>query len=236
MRNMTFRCRSKLITICGVLLLSSSALAADDKAVTKAISDMLGVTGDEGIDKIDYNERPKLVMPPSLTQLPTPREKPAVPDGWPTDATTGTRRTDRFARAPNAPPEKPKANLMERVRGPATNTAPGADDEPGLLQKIITNKQKSAEAEPDDPVRQLLSEPPAGLRSPTMPLKDVKDTTHKNGFLGKIFSGEDNDSDPVARTAGVNEPMKKPSSPDSSASGSSSSSSFSDYLPSFLKK
>jgi hypothetical protein len=235
-RNVILRPCCSLLTIYSLLLPGYSALAGDDKPVTKAISDMLGVTSDQGIDKIDYNERPKLVMPKSNSELPAPREKPALPDGWPVDATTGTRRTDRFARAPNAPLEKPKPNLMERIRGPVTNTAAGSDDEPGLLQKIITNKQRSAEAEPDDPVRQLLSEPPDGLRSPTIPLKNVKDTTPKSGFLGKIFAGESNDNDPVAQTAGVNEPMKKPSPADSIASGGSSTSSLSDYLPSFLKK
>lgn len=236
MRGMIFCQFNPLIAIFSLLLLSSTAIAGDDKAISKAVSDMLGITKDEGIEKIDYSERPKLVMPKTSSQLPPPREKPTLPEGWPQDASVGTRRTDRFARAPNAPPEKPGPKLMERLRGPASNTAAGADDEPGLLQKIIINKQKSAEAEPDDPVRQLLSDPPEGLRSPTKPLKNVKDTTHKGGFLGKIFGGEDNDSDPVAQTAGVNEQMKKPSSSNNSISGAGVSSSLSDYLPSFLKK
>lgn len=234
MLSMKICSRTSLLIISSFSMLAGSALAGDDKSTTSAISDMLGITRDEGIDKINYNERAKLVMPPSL-HLPAPREKPDAPAGWPQDATNENRRTDRYARAPGAPAEKPKPGMMERVRGPATNTAPGADDEPGLLQKIITNKQKTTDAEPDDPVRQLLVEPPDGLRKPTVPLKDVKDTSHKNGFLGKLFNGEGSDSDPVAQTAGVNETIKKPASPEGGATGSVSKSGFSDYLPSFLK-
>ena len=123
---------------------------------------------------------------------------------------------------------------MERVRGPVSNTSAGADDEPGLLQKIITNKQRAAELEPDEPQRQLLSEPPDGYRHPSMPLKEVKDSSRKNGFLGKLFGGDGNDSDPVAQTAGISEAIRKPES-ESSANQGSTASTLTGWLPSFLK-
>ena len=216
------------------MVFSGAACAGDDKTTFKAVSDMVGLTKDEGIDKINYNERGKLVMPRDPQVLPPPREAPAKPEGWPQDASKEHRRTDRYARAPGAEPEKPKPGLMERVRGPATNTSAGADDEPGLLQKIITNKQRAAELEPDEPQRQLLSEPPDGYRHPSMPLKEVKDTSRKNGFLGKLFGGEGNENDPVAQTAGVNESIRKPET-SQGENQSAGASSLTGWLPSFLK-
>lgn len=214
---------------------SGVACAGDDKSTLKAVSDMVGLSRDEGIDKINYNERAKLVMPRDPHVLPTPRDASPKPEGWPQDASKEHRRTDRYARAPGAEPEKPRPGLMERVRGPVSNTSAGADDEPGLLQKIITNKQRAAELEPDEPQRQLLSEPPDGYRHPSIPLREVKDTGRKNGFLGKLFGGEGNEADPVAQTAGVNEPIRQPESASNQNQGSVTSS-ITSWLPSFLKK
>jgi hypothetical protein len=213
---------------------SGVACAGDDKSTFKAVSDMVGLTKDEGIDKINYNERAKLVMPRDSRVLPTPRDAQPKPEGWPQDASREHRRTDRYARAPGAEAEKPKPGLMERIRGPVTNTSAGTDDEPGLLQKIITNKQRAAELEPDEPQRQLLSEPPEGYRHPSVPLKEVKDTSRKNGFLGRLFGGEGNDGDPVAQTAGVNETIRKPDV-DSGDKQGAAASSLTGWLPGFLK-
>lgn len=220
------------LVLLGATTFSAPAVAGDDKSTLKAVSEMVGISGDEGIEKINYNERAKLVMPRDSKVLPAPRETQPKPEGWPQDASKEHRRTDRYARAPGAEPEKPKPGLMERVRGPATSTSAGADDEPGLLQKIITRKQRAAESEPDEPLRQLLSEPPDGYRHASVPLKEVKDTSPKNGFLGRLFGGDSNESDPVAQTAGVNEPMRKP---ESTTSDNKSASSLTSWLPGFLK-
>ncbi len=233
MRKSTRNSGAAYLILLGATLISSGAVrAGDDKSTFKAVSDMVGLTGDEGIDKINYNERAKLVMPKDSKVLPAPREPQPKPEGWPQDATKEHRRTDRYARAPGAEPEKPKPGLMERVRGPATGTAAGADDEPGLLQKIINRKQSAAESEPDEPLRQLLSEPPDGYRHSSIPLKEVKDTSAKNGFLGRFFGGQGNEADPVAQTAGVNETIRKP---ETAPRDTQSSSSLTSWLPGFLK-
>jgi hypothetical protein len=226
------RYRTAWFILLGASLLSVTSQAGDDKSTFKAVSDMVGITGDEGIDKINYNERAKLVMPRDSKVLPAPRETQPKPEGWPQDASKEHRRTDRYARAPGAEPEKPKPGLMERVRGPVTSTSAGADDEPGLLQKIITRKQRAAESEPDEPLRQLLSEPPDGYRHASVPLKDVKDTAPKNGFLGRLFGGENSESDPVAQTAGVNEPIRKP---ETTPTENKSAPSITSWIPGFLK-
>ena len=234
MRKSKRKSGAKFVLIACVVSASGVAHAGDDKSTFKAVSDMVGLTQDEGIDKINYNERAKLVMPRDSHVLPPPRDTPPKPEGWPQDASKEHRRTDRYARAPGAEPEKPKPGLMERVRGPVSSTSAGADDEPGLLQKIITNKQRAAELEPDEPQRQLLSEPPEGYRHPSLPLNEGKDTSIKKGVLGKLFGGGDNEGDPVAQTAGVNEPIRKPES-GSSENQSSAVSSLKGLLPGFLK-
>ena len=235
MLKLNYKHVTSLALVCTLVTGAEEARAADDKSTASAVSDMLGFTHDEGIDKINYNERARLVMPPNSLTLPAPRQSSPPPEGWPQDASHENRRTDRFARAPGAEPEKPKPGFMERVRGPAATTSPGTDDEPGLLQKIITNKQRAAELETDEPQRQLLVEPPDGYRHPSKPLKEVKDTSKKNGFLGKLFGGEGNESDPVAQTAGVNEPIKQPLAESADSNQGSSLSTIKGLLPGFLK-
>ncbi len=222
-----------------ISLLASGAWAADDKSTVKAVTDMLGVTSDKPQEKIDYSERPKLVMPPKMDVLPAPRDRSVErPGEWPVDASVGVRRTDRFARDPNGPGEKPKPGLMERVRGKHQNTGAGSDDEPGLFQRMLITRQKAAEEDTDEPARRYLAEPPNGLRHPTQELSKVKDTSKKTGFLGSIFgSGGGNDNDPVAQTAGTSVEIEKPKtveSPDEQKSKSFTSK-LKSYLPGFLK-
>ena len=57
----------------------SPSWAADDKSTVKAVTDMVGITSDQPQEKIDYSERPKLVMPPKMDVLPAPRDRTADP-------------------------------------------------------------------------------------------------------------------------------------------------------------
>lgn len=215
---------------------AAPAHAGDDKSTLTAVGELLGVSSDKSVNKIDYSERPKLVMPPKPGLLPPPREKAEAPPGWPTDADGGQRRTDRYARAPNAPPEKPKAGLLERARGPVSNTGAGADDEPGLFQRMITARARAAAAEPDEPQRHLLAEPPDGYRHPTQDLTKVKqDGKSSGGLFGSLSSlvgGSSNDADPVAQTATPSAPIK----PAASTEGSSSIlSGLGSVMPGFMR-
>jgi hypothetical protein len=238
---MTFSSVRRLSLWLGLLisLLVSEVWAADDTPTVKAVTDMLGVTSDKHQEKIDYSERPKLVMPKKMDLLPAPQDRAADrPSDWPVDANVGVRRTDRFARDPNGPGEKPKPALMERLRGKRENTGAGSDDEPGLLHRIIVTRQKAAEEDTDEPARRYLAEPPNGLRHPTQELSKVKDTSKKTGFLGSIFgSGGGSDNDPVAQTAGTSGEIEKPKtveSPDEQKSKSFTSK-LKSYLPGFMK-
>lgn len=170
------------------LLSASSALAADDNSTLGTVSDMLGITTNKSMEKIDYSERPKLVMPPKRDALPAPRER-RQPEGWPVDADSGTRRTDRFARHPNAPPEKPKPTLLEHVHGPhhKPEQSQGLEEQTdngilGSMMNLRANRARLNEDEGPAPLRNLLSEPPDGLRTPTQDLSKVKDPDKKDGF------------------------------------------------------
>ena len=238
---MTFSSVRRLSLGLGLLisLLVSEVWAADDTPTVKAVTDMLGVTSDKHQEKIDYSERPKLVMPKKMDLLPAPQDRTADrPSDWPVDANVGVRRTDRFARDPNGPGEKPKPALMERLRGKRENTGAGSDDEPGLLHRILVTRQKAAEEDTDEPARRYLAEPPNGLRHPTQELSKVKDTSKKTGFLGSIFgSGGGSENDPVAQTAGTSGEIEKPKtveSPDEQKSKSFTSK-LKSYLPGFMK-
>lgn len=170
------------------LLVVTCARAADDNSTLGVVSDMLGITSNKSMEKIDYNERPKLVMPPRRDALPAPRER-QQPAGWPVDADSGMRRTDRFARHPNAAPEKPKPSLLEHIHGPhrkpEQTSGAEAQTDNGILGSIMNlqaNRGKLNEDEGPVPSRNLLSEPPEGLRTPTQDLSKIKDPDKKDSF------------------------------------------------------
>ncbi len=198
-----------------VLLSASRTLAADDNSTLGVVSDMLGITSNKSMEKIDYNERPKLVMPPKRDALPAPRER-HQPEGWPVDADSGTRRTDRFARHPSAPPEKPKATLLEHLHGPhhkPEQTAGGEEQADngilGSMMNLRANRARLNEDEGPVPSRNLLSEPPDGLRTPSQDLSKIKDTDKKDSFwnfLGQpveVIGGEKSPTADKTQPAGL---------------------------------
>ena len=186
--------RTPVVCLTGLVLMSfmTQALAADDNSTLGVVSDMIGITSNKSMEKIDYSERPKLVMPPRRDALPAPREKQR-PEGWPVDADSGARRTDRFARHPNAQPEKPKPTLLEHLHGPhrkpAETPASEETNDSGILGSIMNLRSNRARLNEDEgpvPSRNLLSEPPEGLRTPTQDLSKVKDPEKKESFWSFI--------------------------------------------------
>jgi hypothetical protein len=141
--------------------LAAPALAADDKSTISSVMELVGVTSDPSAAKIDYSERPKLVLPPRVGELPPPREAAERPNGWPSDASTVRHRnSDRFARVPNAAPEEKKPGVLERALSAGNNTGAPVMDEPG---------------------RRMLTEPPPGYRRPTKDLAGLRDPEAKKG-------------------------------------------------------
>jgi hypothetical protein len=181
------------------------AKAADDKSTMSAVMELVGVSSDEEVSKIDYSERPKLVLPPSVNGLPEPRTGASRPNGWPAEMVAERgRRGDRYARVAGAEPEA-KVSLMERIRGPRPTAAPGTDDEPGFLQRALGARSRSSEPVWDEPSRRMLTEPPPGYRRPTQDLSRVRDADGKKSSwwnpLSYVGGSSNSDNDPVAQTA-----------------------------------
>ncbi|PPD42651.1 MAG: hypothetical protein CTY15_11860 [Methylocystis sp.] len=209
---------------------AAPALAADDKSTIGSVMELVGVSSDPAAKSIDYSERPKLVLPPRVGDLPAPKETAERPGGWPADASVARRRnSDRYAKVPNAPAEEKRVGLLERIRGPKPDYAPGTDDEPGFLQKALTAGSRSNGPVMDEPARRMLTEPPSGYRRPTQDLSKVRDPEGKKTSwwnpLSYVGGSDGNDNDPVAQTAGTAPPQR--------ASGGGGL--LSGMMPSFLK-
>lgn len=185
-----------------ILQADSAAHAADDKSTIGAAMELFGLSSDPGAASIDYRDRAKLVLPPKAGELPAPAEQKAEIEGWPKDPGGARKRnSDRYAKVPNAPPPEKKPGLLERLRGPRPEAAPGTDDEPGLLQRIIT-KRGGEKLSMEEPTRRLLTDPPAGYRQPTMDLNTVGDKgSKKSSWFNPLgVMGKNDENDPVAQT------------------------------------
>ncbi len=207
--------------------LAAPALAGDDKSTWTAMMEMVGASSDEAASKIDYSERPKLVLPPSVGGLPSPRERAERSGDWPTELSSERRRNvDRYARVPDAPPPEQKKGLLERIRGPRPTAAPGTDDEPGFLQRMLTARSRNAAAEPEAPPRRMLVEPPEGYRQPTKDLSAYRDGGSTKSWWNPLSwgGGSGSDSDPVAQTGDAHAP-----------STAARSSGLSSLVPNFLR-
>jgi hypothetical protein len=227
--------RSRRRAVCALAGLAAAyaapAGAYDDKSTVGAVMDLVGVSTDQSAKSIDYSERPKLVLPPRVGDLPPPREGVERPGGWPADVGAARRRnTDRYAKVPNAPPEEKKPGLLERVRGPRPDYAPGTDDQPGLLQRVLTGRARESGPIAGEPDRRLLTDPPTGYRRPTTDLSKIVDTDAKKSSWWNPLSylgGSGNENDPVAQ------PGASMPAPQRSASGGGGM--FSNMMPSFLR-
>lgn len=209
-----------LVAVCG-----GAARAADDKSTVSAVMELFGYSSDPTAASIDYRERPKLVLPPKIGELPAPRDKVDRPADWPTDTTTNRNRsTDRYARVPNAPPPEKKPGLLERVRGPRPDYAPGTDDEPGFFQRVLLKKRSDVALSSEEPSRRMLTEPPSGYRRPSMDLNKIPDADAKKSSwwnpLG--YFGNKDDKDPVAQP-GATTPAQQAKQSGGQSSGESDS-------------
>lgn len=158
--------QSQLYALCAVAgiaaLQAAPALASDDKSTVSALMEMVGVSSNEGASQIDYSERPRLVLPPRIGELPAPRERAERSGDWPAQLSAERRRNaDRYARLPNAPPEAPRQGVLARVM----SFGSGAQQAPAPVV--------------DEPGRRMLSEPPTGYRRPTKDLSKITDTDAK---------------------------------------------------------
>jgi hypothetical protein len=158
------------------------AFAADDKSTIGSVMELVGVSSDPSAAKIDYSERPKLVLPPRAGDLPAPRENADRPGGWPVDAAAARRRnTDRYAKVHGAEPEEGK---------------------PGLLERALSGGSASNAPVMDEPGRRMLSDPPSGYRRPTKDLSSIADPDAKKGAWWNPMTYINGDAPPAKGAPG----------------------------------
>jgi hypothetical protein len=109
---------ASLVAVClGVC--AGGARAADDGSVFHSLQNFLGWNQSQGADKIDFRERPKLVVPPNRQALPEPRAADQRPASWPVDSGSSQRSGPRVAGASGnvAPGDPKRENLTQPPDG-----------------------------------------------------------------------------------------------------------------------
>jgi hypothetical protein len=168
------------------------ALALDDQSTLTSVLGLVGVPIEENNEKIDYRERPKLVMPPKRDALPQPQARgDGRPGDWPLDQEVVRRR--QSAAAAREPAPQPGLNQnpiispteLARGRGESAPRTPGDSEclnsnrrecllmTPEEAKAGMSDKRFSVSAG-EEPGRNFLTEPPKGYRHAT---KDVKATS-----------------------------------------------------------
>lgn len=175
---------------------SASALDDGDENIFNTLTNIIGLglfSTDKPGDKpaIRYRERPPLVLPPNLSQLPPPAARVDERNqAWPQDFDKTRRQKQAEERSHRPRDELDKPLSVEELRkGRIAGSAPrnpGAEQcEDGGLDRLCNpgdfwGKLKSVRASADtskdlvpgqEPPRRKLTEPPAGMRTPTAAVK-----------------------------------------------------------------
>jgi hypothetical protein len=168
------------------------ALALDDQSTFSAVLGLVGVPIEENDEKIDYRERPKLVVPPNKDALPQPQARgEGRPGGWPVDQDVARRRQSQAAAREPAPQTGLNQNPYISPRELARGRGEAAPRRAGDSECLNSNQRECLLMSPeeakagmsenrfsvgagDEPGRKFLTEPPTGYRRAS---KDVKATT-----------------------------------------------------------
>jgi hypothetical protein len=194
--------RSALAAAGAVLLIgfgpsqSASALDDGDENIFNTLTSIIGL-GLFSIDKPDdkpvirYRERPPLVLPPNLSQLPPPAASVGERNqAWPQDfdKTSRQRQAEERSRRPrngDLNPMSVEELRKGRIAGGEPRN-PGAEQcedsglnrlcNPGDFWGKLKSVRASADTSKDlvpgqEPARRNLTDPPAGMRKPTTAVK-----------------------------------------------------------------
>jgi hypothetical protein len=93
-------------------LAAAPARATDDSSVGGAVLGLFGVDSNSSGEKIDYRERPKIVVPPNRTALPEPRSAADRPAFWPVDQEGARRHGARAANSSGANGDEPPRKVL----------------------------------------------------------------------------------------------------------------------------
>lgn len=140
---------------------AAPAFAYDDKSTVTSVMELVGVSTDDGVSKIDYSERAKLVLPPRVGDLPPPVERTRAEPAN-DDFSARRRAAERLSRVNNAQPQAPQQGVLERALSFGSSSG-------------------SSVAVNNEPDRVKLSEPPSGYRRPTQDLSKIRDPDAKKG-------------------------------------------------------
>jgi hypothetical protein len=91
---------------------AAPARAADDSSVGGALLGLFGVDSNSSGEKIDYRERPKIVVPPNRQALPEPRSGADRPASWPVDQEGAHRHGARAANSSGANGDEPARKVL----------------------------------------------------------------------------------------------------------------------------
>lgn len=106
------------LLLAGAAFGAAPARAADDTSTVTAVLGMFGVDTNNSGEKIDYRERPKLVVPPNRQNLPDPQSTDARPASWPVDQGGALRHGARAVKSSGASEGEPaRANLTQPPEG-----------------------------------------------------------------------------------------------------------------------
>jgi hypothetical protein len=86
--------------------------ASDDASTVGAVLGLFGVDTNSSGEKIDYRERPKIVVPPNRTALPEPRAGADRPASWPVDQEGARRHGARAANGGGANGDEPPRKVL----------------------------------------------------------------------------------------------------------------------------
>jgi hypothetical protein len=99
-------------------LSAAPARASDDTSVGGAVMGLFGMDSNSSGEKIDYRERPKIVVPPNRSALPAPRSAADRPASWPVDQEGAHRHGARVANSSGANADEPaRKTLTEPPEG-----------------------------------------------------------------------------------------------------------------------
>ena len=98
---------------------ATPARASDDGSTMSAVLGVIGLGSSQNGEKIDYRERPKIVIPPNRQNLPAPRSSAeSRPPSWPVDQENSHRQGARVANGGAGGPDEPaRKTLTEPPEG-----------------------------------------------------------------------------------------------------------------------
>lgn len=180
------------------------ALAYDDQSTITSVLGLVGVPVDEESQKLDYRERPKLVLPPNRQALPEPLARGDTrPGDWPVDQEVVRKRNSAAAAREPAPQPGLNQNPLISAREMARKRGEAGERRAGDSECLNSNRRECLLMTPeeakagisesrysvtagDEPPRKYLTDPPRGYRHATKDVKATFDSKEKEDWSNPL--------------------------------------------------